>query len=123
MIKIIITIVLVVIGLFIIYGWERYKSQPIYDRYILAEIEQVKTRLFRSGFKKVGILGEIKIKDQIAGFICKEGKMQYHLRLIKISETEFGISIHYEYAKYTLAHLLGYNDEVKAISMMKKVFK
>lgn len=98
---------LVGIGIFIIYAWERYKSHPIYDHYALTEIEQIKAKLFRSGFKKAGILEEIQVKDEIAGYILKEGNMQYHLRLIKQSETEFGISIHYEYANSNPAHLLG----------------
>jgi len=112
---------LVGIGLFAIYAYERYKSHPIYDRYAFTKVKQVKARLFRSGFKKAGILEEIKVKDEIAGFILKEGNMQYHLRLIKQNETEFGISIHYEYTNINPAHLLGYNDKQKAISKMIEV--
>lgn len=112
---------LVGIGLFTIYVWERYKSHPIYDRYALTKVKQVKARLSLSGFKKAGILEEIKVKDEIAGFILKEGNMQYHLRLIKLNEIEFGISIHYEYVNTNPAHLLGYNDKEKAISKMIEV--
>ncbi|MFX0076798.1 MAG: hypothetical protein ACFE96_15245 [Candidatus Hermodarchaeota archaeon] len=109
------------IALFIIYMWERYKSHPIYDHYDLTELEQVETRLSLSGFKKAKFLEEVKVKNEIAGFILKEGNMQYHLRLIKQNETEFGISIHYEYANSNPAHLLGFNDEEKAIFKMIEV--
>ncbi|MFW9782598.1 MAG: hypothetical protein ACFFFB_09985 [Candidatus Heimdallarchaeota archaeon] len=115
-------LMLIGIGLVMKYLLERYRAHPIYKTFALTDLEHIQARLSRSGFKKAGILKEIRVHNEIAGYILKEGNMQYHLRLIKLSDTEFGVSIHYEYANSSPAHLLGYNDKEKAISKIIEVF-
>lgn len=109
------------VGFLLTYLYERYKFHPIYKYYSLTEIKNVKKRLLHFGFKKAGIFEEIKVKNEIEGFILMEDNMQYHLRLIKTGETDFGISIHFEYAKGKFAHLWGYNDETMAKIKMIEV--